>query len=304
MTSRRDVLALLAGAACPGLALGQAAAKQAASQPQLGILMAGSRASALAWIQGYRTAVAGLGTKVALELSFADGKVERLPELARDLARRGVQVIVATDEPSFKAAKAAAAARPVLVGNIVTPVDVAPQELDVLAALRPKLSRLAVLINPKNSSHRAFFNAIGAAAERRRWRALGVEVEYGVDLEPAFEDMRTSRIGAVVIAEDGLFAQGVVHIAALGRERRMAVVGQQPSYATGGCLFSCGEDPEPRFRSLAAAVDGILKGGKPDEQPAFRAARVPIVVNRGTAKALGVTIPPSLAKSVSFVEGA
>src|SRR5512144_1764468 len=116
MTSRRDLLALLASAACPGLVLGQPAPKQAASQPQLGILMAGSRAGALAWIQGYRAAVAALGSKVTLELSFADGKGERLPQLAADLAERGVRVIVAADEPSFKAAKSAAGARPVLAG--------------------------------------------------------------------------------------------------------------------------------------------------------------------------------------------
>jgi putative tryptophan/tyrosine transport system substrate-binding protein len=296
MTSRRDVLALLAGAACPGLALAQPA-------PQLGVLMAGSRGSAQAWIQAYRIAVAGLGTKVAVELSFADGKPERLPQLAADLAKRGVQVIVAVDEPSFNAARAAAGDRPVLVGSIATPVDVAPREVEVLAALRPKLSRLAVLVNPANSSHRAFFDAIGAVAARRRWRALGVEVEYAVDLESAFDDMRKNRVGAVVLAEDGLFSQDAVHIAALGRERRMATVGQQPSYANAGCLFSCGEDPEPRFRSLATEVDRLLKGGKPAEPAAFRPARVPIVLNRGTARAIGVAIPPGIEKSASFVEG-
>ena len=301
MTSRRDVLALLAGAACPALALAQPAAKQASSQPQLGILMAGSRANALAWIQGYRAAAAALGAKVTLELSFADGKGERLPALAADLVKRGVRVIVAADEASFKAAKAAAGAAPVLAGSIVTPVDVAPQELEVLAAFLPKLSRIAVLVNPKNSSHRAFFNAIGAAAGRKGWRALGVELEYGVDLDSAFEDMRANRVGAVVVAHDGLFSQDVVQIAGLGRERRLAVVGQQPSYASGGCLFSCGEDPEPHFRSLAAEVDRLLKGGKPEGGTAFRPARVPIVVNRDTAKALRLTIPPSLLKTATFV---
>ena len=304
MTSRRDVLALLAGAAWPGLVLGQAAAKQAASQPQLGILMAGSRASALAWIQAYRKAATALGSKVRLELSFAEGKVESLPALAADLAKRGVQVIVATDEPSFKAAKGAAAARPVLAGNIATPLDNAPQLLDVLGVLRPKLSRVAVLINPKNSSHRSFFNAVGAAAQRKRWRALGVEVESPDEMEPAFEDMRANRVGAVVIAEDGLFSQDVAHIAALGRARSMAVAGQQPSYADAGCLFSFGEDPEPRFRSLAAEVDRILKGGKPGSDATFRPARAPIVVNRATANALGMTIPQSLLKRATVVEGA
>ena len=296
MTSRRDVLALLAGAACPGLALAQ-------QLPRLGILMAGRRASAQAWLRGYRGATATVGTKATLELSFADGKPERLPGLAADLVRRGVQAIVAIDEPSFKAASAAAGSTPVLVGNIATPIDLVPREVELLSALRPKLSRVAVLVNPANSSHRAFFDAIGAAATRKGWAALGVEIEHAIDLPAAFEDMRANSIGAVVIADDGLFSQDALQIAVLGRQRRMATLAQQRSYVDAGCLASCGEDPEPLFRALATDVERILKGGKPGEQAAFRPARVPIVINRATAKAIGVAIPPAVQKSASFVEG-
>ena len=297
MTSRRQVLGLLAGAGLPGLLVAQ----PAASQPRVGVLMSGNRASAAAWLQAFRNALAASGGSAAVELRFADGKLESLPGLAAELAKRGVVALVATDDASFRAAKAAGGAT-VLMGSAITPVDVAPQELDLLAAFLPKLSRIGVLVNPENSSHKAFFNAIGAAAGKKGWRALGVELEYIEDFQQSFDDMRKSRVGAVVIADDGLFSQNVVYVASLARERRMATVGQQPGYASGGCLFSCGEDYQPRFEAIAAEVVRLVKGGKPAEHAEFRAPRVPVVVNRSTAKALGLRVPPEIQKIATFVK--
>lgn len=298
MTSRRHFLALLAGAGFPGLLAAQPARQ--ASQPRVGILMSGDRASAVAWLATFRSAATAVGMRAGIELRFADGKADLLPSLAQEFAG-SVQAIVATDEPAFKAAKAAAGEKPVLAGNLVTPIDLAPQEMALLAAFMPKLSHIGVLVNPKNSSHRPFFNAIGAAAERRKWAAAGVEVEVADDLEQAFEEMAANDVRAVVIAPDGLFSQEVAQIAELGRQRRFATVGQEARYAEGGCLFSCGQDPEPAFRALAAQVGRVVKGEKLALPAQFRPARVPVVVNRATAKAIGVAIPARIEKTARFV---
>lgn len=289
MVSRRDTLAVLAAAALPGLAHAQAA-------PRVGILLSGNRASATAWLRGFREGFRALGAPVAAELSFADGKARALPGLAEQLASRGVRAIVAADEPAFLAAREKAGSVPLLIGDVSTPVDAAPKTVDVLAALMPKLSQVAVLLNAKNSTHVPFFTAFGAAAERKGWKALAAEADQPDDIETALDHFRASRIRAVVVAHDGLFSHDVMRLAEMARARRLAAVGQMPAYAEAGFLFSCGEDPEPRFNALAQQVDRVLKGEKPPRFPEFQTPRIPVSVNQATAKALGIRIPPSVEK--------
>lgn len=300
MVSRRQTLAVLAAAAMPALARAQAAKRATSAAPRVGILMSGDRASATAWLRGFRDGLRVLGTPVAAELSFADGKPQALPGLADQLVSRGVRAIVAADEPAFQATKEKAARVPLIVGDISTPVDAAPRIADVLAALMPKVTQVAVLMNAKNSSHRPFLTAFGAAAERKRWKVMVAEADTPDDTQIAFDHFRASRIGAVVVAHDGLFSHDVARIADLARTRRIGAVGQMPSYAEAGFLFSAGEDPEPRFSKLAQQVDRVLKGGAP-EAAKFHSPRIPVTVNQVTAKALGVGIPPGVSKNATLI---
>ena len=296
MVTRRDTLAILAAAAAlPGLARAQAK-PPANAAPRVGILMSGSRASATAWLRGFREGFRILGRPVAAELSFADGKAQALPALADQLVSRGVLAIVAADEAAFLAAREKAGGVPVLSGDVSTPIDAAPKIVDVLAALIPKLTQVAVLVNAKNSSHVPFFSAFGAAAERRKWKVLAAEADVPDDIEMALDHFRASRMRAVVVAHDGLFSHDAMRVAEMARARRLAAAGQMPSYAEAGFLFSCGEDPEPRFNALAQEVDRVLKGEKPSPYPAFQTPRIPVSVNQVTAKALGIRIPASVEK--------
>lgn len=289
------MLAVLAAAALPALARAQGAKPPASAAPKVGILMSGSRASATAWLRGFRDGFRVLGTPVAAELSFADGKPPALPGLADQLVSRGVRAIVAADEPAFQAATAKGGV-PVIAGDISTPIDAAPRMVEVLAALMPKVTQVGVLMSGKNAAHAPFFTAFGAAAERKGWKALAAEADATDDIELALDHFRANRLGALVVAHDPLFSRDLIRVAEMARARRLAAIGPMPSYAEAGFLFSAGEDPEPRFNALAQQVARVLKGEAPVAAK-FHSPRIPVTVNQVTAKALRVRIPPAVSQT-------
>jgi putative ABC transport system substrate-binding protein len=293
MVSRRSFLALLAW---PALASAQTAPKPA----RVGILTSRRREAAAAWLRGFREAYGALGTPLSVELRFADADVAKLPALADELGKRGLQAIVAADEASFLAARRANL--PVVAASATTPIDLAPRQVELLMAVRPKLARLAVLVNPKNSTHGPYFNAVGAAAQPKGVRVLGVEVEFGDDLEAAFKDMRANRIGALAIAPDGLFSQEEVRLAGLARQYRLASMASEVTYANTGGLMSYGDDSEGRFRAIAQQVDRLVKGGQPAPDAPYESEKTPLVVNRTTAKAIGVRLPQQIVREAKMVE--
>lgn len=299
MVSRRDVLAVFTCAAWPALALAQSSDKP----PRIGVLVSGSRESAVSWLQPFREALRGRGyadKPLGIELRFADGQIDRLPALADELIKGGVRAIVAADDSALAAAKGAAAGIPVVGASIVKPAELAAKQLEMLVALRPKLARVAVLMNPENSTHRTVFRNVGAAAEPRDIRVLGVEADDAEQIEPAFQAMRTNRVGAAVIAADGLFSQEVDRIAQLALRGRLPTVAALSGYAAAGGLLTYGHDADAAYRRAAATVDSILMGRKPAD---LQTGKIPLIVNRGTAKAIGVSLPQQLLKSADSVIG-
>jgi len=297
MVSRRDILVLLA--ASPALAWAQGKSKPG----RVGALASGDKKSAEAWVRSFRAAMRelGYGNQFTLEVRFADGKPELLPKLAEELYSRGVRAIVAIDEGAISAARGANSL--VVAADIAGPAEIGEQQVRLLTELMPKLSRLAVVVNPGNSSHKAIFNGVGAAAGRRKIRVLGVEALNADEIESAFGLMRSNRVGAAIFAPDGLYTQEVDRIVVLATKHRLPVIGAMAGFAPAGALATCGIDPRAGFRLAAAKVDRVLNGAKEADLAADNSPRLPLVINRKTAKALGVRVPDEVLKRATSVIG-
>jgi len=298
MISRRHVLAALASTACAGPSWAQTKGKP--PPVRVGVLASGDRASATAWMKEFREAMRAMsGVPMSVELRFADKQPDRLPGFADELAKRNVRVIVAADESAASAAKATRI--PVVTANVAGAVELGQKHVELLTRLMPKLSRMALVVNPANSSHRGLFNGLGVAAKPKKIRVLGVEALNVVEVEQAFDLMRSHKIQAAVFAPDGLFSQEVDRIAELAIKRRLPTIAPMPGFAQAGGLASYGVDPRAAFRHAAAKVERVLQGAKQADLAADESPRTPLIINRKTAKAIGVAIPAELLKRADQV---
>ena len=298
MISRRHVLAALAGTGWASLAWAQAKGKP--PPVRIGVLTSGNRASATAWLKEFREGMRAMsGTPMSVELRLADGQLDRLPTYAEELAKRGVRVIVATDERAAAAARATTV--PVVTANVAGATELGQKHVELLTTLLPKLSRMALVVNPANSSHRGLFNGLGAAAKAKKVRVLGVEALNVVEVEQSFDLMSKNRIQAAVFAPDGLFSQEVDRIAELAIKRRLPAIAAMPGFAHAGGLASYGVDPRAVFRLAATKVERLLQGAKQADLAADESPRMPLIINRKTAKAIGVAIPAEVLKRADRV---
>jgi putative tryptophan/tyrosine transport system substrate-binding protein len=298
MISRRHVLAALIGAAWGDIAWAQAKGKPPAAR--IGVLTSGNRATATAWLQAFREGLRSVSRlALGIELRFADGSLERLPALADELAKRGVRMIVATDERAAAAAKTTSV--PVVTADVAGAAELGQKQVELLTTLLPKLSRVALVVNPANSSHRSLFNGLGAAAQAKKIRVLAVEAINADEIESAFALMRSNRAGAAVFAPDGLFSQEADRIAELALRGRLPVIAAMPGFAPAGGLASYGVDPRAAFRLAALKVERLLDGAKPADLAADESPRFPLIINRKAAAAIGVAIPDSVLKRADRV---
>jgi putative ABC transport system substrate-binding protein len=260
---------------------------------------------------GYR-----VGENVATEYRFADGKLERLPALAADLVRLGVDVIVTGDNPNTVAAMKATTTIPIVMTNSVDPVsaglvaslarpggnvtgfssdtggEINGKRLELLKETLPNLSRVGILFNPDVAS---IWNRLASTQEAAR--ALGltlVPVEArGLDaLEQAFATMVGEQMQAFVILGDSVLFNCRGQIAEMALKHRLPAAGGGPEWA--GLLLSYGSDLRDLFRRTAVLVDKIFKGAKPADLPVEQPIKFDLVVNLKTAKTLGVGVPLSV----------
>jgi putative ABC transport system substrate-binding protein len=257
------------------------------------------------------------GQNIAIEYRSAEGKSERLPGLAAELVRLKVDVIVAASPPATEAAKGATSTIPIvfavsgdpvaagLVASLARPGgnitglatisgDVLGKQLELLKGVTPKVSRVAVLQNPSNPGHALMLPQAEGAA-----RALGVQLQVlkartPSEIEAAFAAMSSQRAGGVLVLRDALFRAQRAQIAALAAKRRLPAVYGLREEAEAGGLMAYGASVPHMFRRAATYVDKILKGAKPADLPVEQPTKFELVINLKTAKALGLTIPPSL----------
>ena len=257
------------------------------------------------------------GKNLVLEQRYAEDRPERLSALAAELVNLHVAVLVTFATPATLAAKAATTTIPILMvvgepvgagivpslsrpgGNItglaLNNVEVAGKRLQLLKEAVPKLARVAVLANQANPSFTALHLAqTRSAAERLRVVVQPVEVRGPSDLARAFTAMTRGHAEAVVILPDPMFALHRKRIAELALQHRLPSTYDAKGFAEDGGLLAYAPVYDEFFRRAAVYVDKILKGAKPADLPVEQPTKFELVINLKTAKALGLTIPPSL----------
>jgi putative tryptophan/tyrosine transport system substrate-binding protein len=164
----------------------------------------------------------------------------------------------------------------------------------MLLSIAPKLSRVAILVNPANPGHATILNTVQTAAQKTHVKILPVQVRNPQEIESAFSTMARENAGAVIVANDTFFNLHQRQIAELAAKNRLPSVAAMREYAEAGGLMNYGPNMLEQNRRAAIYVDKILKGAKPGDLPVEQPTIFELFINRKTAKALGLTIPQSL----------
>ena len=320
MSSRRSVVIAFGASVLLGA---RGALAQTVSKPaRIGFLRFSDQESGRPYVESFRQGLRNLGyaegRHFVLEARFGDGRVERLLPLAEELIKRKVDLIVTTDTPATRAAQQATATIPLVMVNVIDPVgsgfvdnlarpggnitgltsmtgDISTKHIQLLKTLFPKLSRIAVLVNPNNPAHRGVLSSIESAARQFGIATLPVEAQDRQKIEEAFGIFAGAKVDAVIVVADAFFAQQRQQIAGLAARSQLASVSANREYVDAGALMSYGQNFQDNVRRAATFVDKILRGAKPEHLAIERPTKFDLVINRTTAKVLGLAIPQELA---------
>jgi putative ABC transport system substrate-binding protein len=257
------------------------------------------------------------GKALALEWRWSEGQSKRFPDLAAELVRLKVDVIVSEGTPATRAAKAATSRIPIVMAIVGDPVgmgfvqslarpggnvtgsssrspELYPKQMELLKAVVPGLSRLAVLWNSDASSGRLHLKEIESAAKALSIQLQVVEARGARELGSAFSMLSGKRMDALVVVPDPSFDSVQAQIAELAANARLPAVFNKSAFARAGGLLAYGARYSDFFRRAGYYVDKILNGAKPADLPVEQATVFELVINLKTAKALGITIPPTI----------
>jgi ABC-type uncharacterized transport system substrate-binding protein len=264
------------------------------------------------------------GKNLVIEWRSGEGQVERLPGLAAELVQLKVDVIVTAGTVATGVAQKATATIPIVIANANDPVgsgfvkslahpganitglsnltvDLSAKHLEIMLSMVPRLSHVAVLVNPGNSAHAAILKSTQAAAQKANIKVLPAEARTPQEIERAFSTMAQGNVGAVLVAIDAFFIQQGRQIADLAAKHRLPSMSASREYVEVGGLMSYGQNLADNYRRAATYVDKILKGAKPGDLPVEQPTIFELFISRKIAKALGLTIPRSLLISADKV---
>jgi putative ABC transport system substrate-binding protein len=323
--TRRSVIAGLGATALPFAARAQQAL------PVVGFLNTASAQGyapqLAAFLKGLAQAGYVDGRNVTIEYRWAEGRSDRLPELAADLVRRQVNVIAATSTPAALAAKTATATIPIVFetgfdpiqsgivtslsrpgGNVTgvtqTNVDVTPKRLELLHELLPRARMIGVLVNPSDP-------VIAAATVREMQEAgrrLGVQVKVlnarnESDFDGVFASLVQQRLGGLVIGGGTFFVSRREQLGALTLRHAVPAAFQNREFAVAGGLMSYGSDIADAYRLAGIYTSRVLKGDNPANLPVQQATKVELLINLKTAKTLHIEVPlPLLGRADEVIE--
>jgi putative ABC transport system substrate-binding protein len=258
------------------------------------------------------------GKSIALEYRFADGQYDRLPDLAAELVRLKVDVILVTSSSPAMAAWNVTKTIPIVMGTSSDPVElglaeslarpggnvtglsfsfdleVVGKELELLKEAVPKVRRVAVLLNPANPGNKLAMKNVKARAKSLGVQLQLLEARGPDDFEAAFAAMARERAGALLVAPDPIFGFHRARLQELVAKSRLPTMYGLREHIEVGGLMSYTVDLRESLRRAATYVDKILRGARPGDLPIEQPTKFELVINLKTAKALGLTIPPSL----------
>jgi len=324
---RRKFLATLGGAAA---AWPLAARAQQPAMPVIGFLNIQSPEGYVEQLRGFRQGLkdAGYveGENVAIEYSWAENQIDRLPALAAELVRRQASVIAATGgPPSAAAAKAATTKIPVvfivgedpvklgLVASLARPggnltginflsVELAAKRLELLRELVPAAARVAVLVNPAEAAiTETTVRDVQAAA-----RAMGLQIRIvnasnSREIVAAFAMLASERPDAIFVGPGSLMLSRRVQLAHLATRHAIPAVYPGRIFADVGGLMSYGPSLTDAYRQVGVYVGRILKGAKPSDLPVLQPSKFELIINAETARMLGLTVPDKLLVAADVV---
>ncbi len=257
------------------------------------------------------------GLNLVIESRDAEGKTERFGELAAELVRLKVDVIVASNPAATFAAKRATTSIPIVMVNTPDPVqlglvvslarpggnvtgtttlsaDLSIKQLELLKETVPRVVRIAVLSNPSNPWHSLAIKGAEAAARSLAVQLQIVAVRGPEELDNAFATMTRERAGAALVLSDPMTFFHRIRRADLAAKRRLPAMYGVRGYVDAGGLMSYWAHQADLYRRVGSYVDRIVKGAKPDDLPIEQLTRFKLVINLRTAKAIGLTIPRDL----------
>ena len=319
--NRRKLILLLSGAVG---ALSRTLRAQQKAMPVIGFLGSASPSHILAaFHQGLGETGYVEGQNLAFEYRWAEGRYDRLPALAADLVVRNVDLIAADGIPAALAAKTATSTIPIvfavgdpvdlgLVASLARPggnltgvstmaPELSPKRLELLSELVPQVGVIALLVNPNNSNTERTTRDMQEAA-----RAKGVQLHILTagtesEIDAAFATLVQLHAGALVVGGDPFFANRREQLVTLAATHGVPAIYQSREFAEAGGLISYGLNFTAAFRQVGIYAGRILKGVKPDDLPVQQPTTFELVVNLKTAKALGLTVPPSILARVDEV---
>ncbi len=297
-------------------------AQQVSKIAKIGYLAPSTPASVAHLVEAFRQGLRELGyvegKTVVLEARYAEARVERLPELARELVGLKVDVIVASTDAVIAAVKRETRTIPIVMapssdpvgsgfvaslarpgGNVTGLSAISPElsgkRLELLREVVPGLSRVAFLWNPDVRGNLFDYKETEGAARSLRLELQSVEVSRAEDLDRAFSAITNQRAQALVLPAGNLIGfSNLGRITSFAQRNRLPTIFSQREYVDAGGLMSYGPSSSGMFRRAAVYVDKILKGAKPADLPVEQPTQFELVISLKTAKALGLTIPQSL----------
>jgi putative ABC transport system substrate-binding protein len=313
--NRRNFITLLGGAAAWPVAV---LAQQAGKLPTIGFLGATPSFESqrvAAFVQRLRELAWVDGRNVAIEYRWAEGRPERVSEIAAEFVRIRVDVIVTVGTPPTLAAKQATAIIPIVFASASDPVgtglveslarpggnvtglssqqvDIAGKRLELLREVVPNLRRLAILANVGNPSVVLDMGEAQAAARKFGLEVTTSEIRRAEDIAPAFDALK-ARADALYVCTDPLVNTHRIRVNTLALAALLPTIHGLREYVEAGGLMSYGPNVPDLLRRAANYVDKILRGAKPSDIPVEQPTKFDLVINLTTAKALGFTIPES-----------
>jgi len=314
---RRQFFGLLGGAVAWPLA-----ARAQPGLPVIGFLNTASPQPYAKLLQAFREGLAETGyvegENVAIEYRWADGRRDRMQEMAADLVSRQVNVIAATGgSPAALAAKDATATIPIIFQIGVDPVEVGlvsslsrpggnitgatmmavelgSKRLELLKQMVPTSTLIAALVNPASPGASTQMRELSAAAEALGLRLHIVKASSEQDIVPAFSELERLPAGALWIGADPLFNRQSEQLAMLSVSHRIPAIYQFREFASAGGLMSYSGSITDAYRQAGVYSGRILKGDKPTDLPVQQSTKVELILNLKTAKILGLEVPPAL----------